>query len=73
MYIRVRVTAGARKESVIEVDSKRLEIAVKEKAKDNAANRRVVELVARHYRVPVKSVRITRGHTSPAKLLTILE
>lgn len=69
MDIRVRVKTGARKESVIELDTKSLQIAVKEKPIDNAANRRVLELVAEHYRCPLKSVSITRGHSAPLKHL----
>lgn len=66
MNIRARVTTGARKESVIEIDANNLRIAVKEKPQDNAANNRVIELVTTHYRCPTKNVRITRGHTTPS-------
>lgn len=65
--IRVRVKTDAKNESVIEIDTKSLQIAVKEKPEGNTANHRVIELVARHYRCPVKNVRLMRGHTMPLK------
>jgi uncharacterized protein (TIGR00251 family) len=71
MLIRVRVKTEAKKESVIELDNKQLQISVKEPAKENAANRRTVELVAEHYSVSPKKVRIMRGHKAPSKLVTI--
>ena len=73
MLIRVRVKAGASKESIIELDTKQLQIAVKEPAANNAANRRVIELVARHYHCPTKNVRITRGHLTPSKYIEVTE
>lgn len=71
MYIQVRVTAGATRESVEKVGDKRLRISVKEKAQRNMANRRVRELVAKYVGVPVRAVRLINGHTSPSKLFSI--
>ena len=62
---------GVRKEGVASLPDKRLEVAVQEKPEGGKANTRVIELVARHFKVPISSVRITRGHTTPSKLLTI--
>ena len=71
MYVKVRVIAGAKKESVEEASAGHFKISVKEPAERNLANRRVVELVARHYILPPKQVRIISGHTSPSKILSI--
>ncbi len=71
MYIKVKVIAGARKESIEKTSSNSYNISVKEPAERNMANGRVVELVALNLGVPTKNVRITNGHHSPSKLLSV--
>jgi uncharacterized protein (TIGR00251 family) len=71
MYIKVRVHAGAKKEEVVEESKTHFIIAVKEPAKQNLANRRVTDLIADHFRVPAKQVRIISGHHSPSKIFSI--
>jgi len=71
MYIKVRVRTGARAESVRIVADDRLDISVRERAERGEANTRVVELVARHFRLPAASVRITKGHHRPSKILLV--
>ena len=70
-YIHVKVTAGARKELFARISADHFEISVKEKALHNAANGRVLELVAKYFKVSVKKVRIINGHHHPSKLLII--
>ena len=70
MYIKVRVIAGAKKELIQEVSAGYFKISVKEPAERNLANRRVVELVAAHYKIAPKQIRIISGHTSPSKILS---
>ena len=72
MRVRVRVTAGARKETFVKKGSSMFEVSVKEKAKENAANGRVRTLFARHFGVPIKSVRILSGHHGKNKLLGVV-
>lgn len=71
MLIRVRVRPNARKETLIEVDESKFEISVKEKAHEGAANARAIVLIARHFRVPVKRVRILRGHRQASKIIEL--
>jgi uncharacterized protein YggU (UPF0235/DUF167 family) len=71
MYIHVKVTPGAKKESIKKKREDHFEISVKEKAERNMANARVLELVAEHFAVPVNKVRIVNGHHHPSKLLVI--
>ncbi len=74
-YVHVKVTAGAGKES-FKAKAKSADhflASVKEKAERNMANVKVLELVARHFKVPVASVRIVNGHRHPSKLLVIEE
>lgn len=72
MHIKVRVRANARKKEFEALSAASFKISVREKAEGNAANRRVVELIARHFKVPIKMVRIVKGHHAPSKILTVL-
>ncbi len=72
MYIKVKVTAGSRKESVVKKSDDEYLISVKEKAERNMANERVVEIVAGLFDVSCKKVRIISGHQSPSKILSIM-
>ena len=78
MYIHVKVTAGARKESFLPRALKEegrlqdhFQISVKEKAERNAANARILQLVAAHFKVPESKVRIVNGHRHPSKLIIV--
>ena len=71
MYIHIKVTAGAKKESWKKKSDDHFEISVKEKVERNFANNRVLELVASHFKTPVSKVRIVNGHKHPSKLLVV--
>lgn len=71
MYIKLRVQAGSKKETFEKVSEDHFVVAVKEKAERNMANGRVVELVARHFGIPLGKVRIINGHHSPSKILSV--
>ncbi|MDP2648798.1 MAG: DUF167 domain-containing protein [Patescibacteria group bacterium] len=73
MRCRVKVSAGARRESLAEGKGGVLGISVREKAERGAANLRVRELVARHFGVSVKAVRIVKGHRGSSKTLEVLQ
>lgn len=69
MYVHVRVMPGARREALTETSPAHLQVSVKEPAAQNLANRRVQELVARHYRAT--KVRLVSGHRSTSKIFFI--
>jgi uncharacterized protein YggU (UPF0235/DUF167 family) len=71
MYVKVTVTAGAKRESLVKKSKDKLVISVTEPAKQNLANRRIRELVAKHCEVPLSKVRIISGHHSPSKMLSV--
>ncbi len=71
MQVKVRVRTGAKEEEIAILPDGRLEVTVREKPKEGRANERVIELVARHFKVPATSVRILRGRTTASKLLAI--
>ena len=71
MYIKIKVTADAKKEKFEQKSEDLFEIAVKEKAKQNMANERVREVVARHLGIIKGKVRIISGHRSPSKIISV--
>lgn len=69
MLIKVRVTVGARAEKVVKKKDDLYVVSVKQKAERNEANDRVLEIFRKlHLR---KSVRIVKGHKSPAKIVEV--
>lgn len=71
MYIRIRVAAGAKKESFEQIEKDFFIVSVKELAEQNRANGRVLELVAAHFGVLPKQIRIISGHHAPGKILSL--
>jgi len=71
MYIKIRVQAGAKKELLFKKSSDTYNISVKEKAERNMANKRVIEIIANLFNIPVKNIKIISGHQSPSKILSI--
>jgi uncharacterized protein YggU (UPF0235/DUF167 family) len=70
-YIKAIVTTGAKKESIVAKSIDHFEILVKEKAKRNLANQKVIKLLASYFKVPIKKIRIVNGHHHPHKLLVV--
>jgi len=71
MYIKVKVIAGARKETLEQVKENEFKISVKEKAENNMANKRICQVIEKHFHYPGGGVRIISGHHSPVKLLKV--
>jgi uncharacterized protein YggU (UPF0235/DUF167 family) len=71
MYIKVKVTAGAKKETIEKLSDDHYKISVKQRAERNMANDRVIEILASIFSVNIKQVRIINGHHSPSKMLSI--
>lgn len=70
MYVKVRVKAGAKNESIKKV-ADRYDISVREKAEGGMANARVLALVARQLGVAQKKILIIKGQRSPSKTLEV--
>lgn len=69
MYLKVKIIAGAQKELVEKISNDHYNISVKEKAKNNNANRRLLEIM--HTEYPNSIIRLISGHHSPSKILSI--
>ena len=72
IIVRVKATPGSRRERVKEVKEKVFEIRVVEEAEGNAANERIIAIVARHFAADPKKVRIRTGHRSRNKTVVII-
>ncbi len=73
MIVRVRVKADAARETQITISDNKMQFSVKEPATDNRANDRVRSMLAAHYRVPVRDVRLVSGHRHASKTFEIEE
>jgi uncharacterized protein YggU (UPF0235/DUF167 family) len=77
MYIKVRVKANARAESVVQESHDHYVISVKEKAERNLANKRIIEILKSMFArktpsgVEVPQIRIIHGHKGPSKLIAV--
>jgi uncharacterized protein YggU (UPF0235/DUF167 family) len=70
-YIKIKVITEAKKEKIIKKSSDKFEISVKESAEKNLANKKVLELVRKYFKVYNGSVRIVSGHHSPSKIISL--
>lgn len=71
MHVKVKVVTGAKKEKLTVLSDNSLAIAVKEKAERNMANKRIRELLAEHFEIPIGKIRMIKGHRSPNKIFEI--
>lgn len=71
MYIKIKVTAGAKKEKLNQISEDHFEISVREKAERNMANSRIREMIADFFGVSVGKTKIISGHHSPGKILSV--
>jgi uncharacterized protein (TIGR00251 family) len=71
MYIKVKVSPGSKKETFEQISPDHFKISVKEPAKMNLANKRVIELIARHFGISSGKTRIVSGQRSPNKILNV--
>jgi uncharacterized protein YggU (UPF0235/DUF167 family) len=68
--VRVLVFAGAKKQKLIEEEG-RLVLYVREPAERNLANKRAVVMIAEHFGVAPRDVRIQTGHRAPNKIIEL--
>jgi uncharacterized protein YggU (UPF0235/DUF167 family) len=65
-YIRVRVTTGAKKQTVLKQKDV-YHISVKEKPERGSANEKVRSVLARELGEHVQNLSLIKGHTTPSK------
>lgn len=69
MYIKIKVKTEQKAQKVTKTSEDHFEISVKEKAQNNNANEKILEIIRNEY--PNSIVRIISGHHSPSKILSI--
>ncbi|MEK7463557.1 MAG: DUF167 family protein [Patescibacteria group bacterium] len=69
MYVKVKIKPDSKKETVIKVSDDHYEISVREKAENNNANSRLLEIMRNEH--PDSIIRIISGHHSPSKIVSI--
>ena len=71
MLIRVRVTPNAKVVLVTKVDKDSFEVKVDERAEGGRANKRLLEILSKHFDVPKSKVFIVSGSKSRDKMVEI--
>ncbi len=71
LYVKVKVNTDSKKEIVVDNGANNFILSLKEKAENNMANNRVLEIVASLYGVRKDDVRIVKGHHHSGKLLLV--
>jgi len=72
MLIRVHVTPNAREVSVTKVGESVFEVRVDERATHGRANKRLLEIMAKHLGVPRSKVFIARGVKTRDKMIEVV-
>lgn len=72
IVLQVKVLTNASSDVVTIVKEGKLEISVREKPKENAANRRVLQLIAQKFKVPIQAVCLISGHHRRNKKVSIM-
>lgn len=73
MYVKITALTGQKQEFLREENNGRFVISVKEKPEQNMANRKIIEIIALHFKVPVSKVKIVSGHHKPSKIFDIVD
>lgn len=71
MYIKVKVLTDQKKESIKETSENRFLVSVKNPAKNNSANGRLIEIFAEKFSLSKNKIRIISGHHSPSKIFSV--
>lgn len=71
MLLRVRVTPNSREASVVRVSKDYFEVRVDEKAVGGRANKRLLEILSEHFKVPRSRITILKGTKTRNKTIQI--
>lgn len=72
MLIKIKVYPETRREEVKKIKEDKFELFIRARAQNNEANTRVLEIVAEIF-PQNKGIRIIKGHTTPNKIIEVLE
>ncbi len=69
MYIKLRVLTESKIEKIDEISKDTLRVYVKDKAENNRANNRILELMKDYFKT--NNIRLISGHHSPSKIISV--
>jgi uncharacterized protein (TIGR00251 family) len=72
MIIKAKVKTNAKNEKIVEKEDY-WEISVKEPPIEGKANKRIIELLAKHLKIPKSRIEIKKGSKSKLKIIEIKE
>lgn len=72
MLIKIKVFPKTRREEINKIKEDKFEIFIRARAQNNEANMRVVEIVRLLF-PQNKGIKIVKGHTTPNKIIEVLE
>jgi uncharacterized protein (TIGR00251 family) len=72
MLIRVYVTPNAKQARVVKVSEDHFEVWVDERAVDGRANKRLLEIMAEHFKISKSKISILRGTKSRDKTVQVI-
>ncbi|WP_293444972.1 DUF167 domain-containing protein [Persephonella sp.] len=72
MRITVKVKPNAKKDEIKKIDTDYYEVRVTVVPEKGKANKRVVEILSKHFKIPKSKIKLVRGETSREKVFEIL-
>ncbi len=72
MLLRVYVTPNAKEARVAKVSEDYYEVRVDERALDGRANKRLLEILAQHFKIQKSRITIVRGTKSRNKVIQVI-
>ncbi|SNZ08426.1 hypothetical protein SAMN06265182_1277 [Persephonella hydrogeniphila] len=73
MRIKVKVKPNAKKEEIKKIEEDYYEVKVTVVPEKGKANKKVIEVLSRHLKVPKSKIKLIRGETSREKVFEIEE
>ncbi len=71
MRIRVKVKPNAKKEEIKKIEEDYYEVRVTVVPEKGKANKKVIEVLSKHFKVPKSRISLVRGETSREKVFEI--
>ncbi len=71
MRITVRVKPNAKKDEIKKIDTDYYEVRVTAIPEKGKANKKVVQVLSKHFKIPKSKIRLIRGETSREKVFEL--
>ncbi|RMA97612.1 DUF167 domain-containing protein [Hydrogenothermus marinus] len=72
MKIRIKVKPNAKKEEIKKIEDDYFEIRVTVVPEKGKANKKVIEILSKYFKVPKSNITLLKGETSKEKLFEII-